>query len=223
MPANTTIDRLDAVKEKIANACASCDRPHGDVSLVAVSKTFGIEAIEPLLESGWRCFGENRVQESQSKWPILKQRYDSIELHLIGPLQSNKTADAVALFDVIQTVDREKIARALAAETRKQSKSPKLLIQVNTGDEPQKAGIHPSQALEFAERCKNEHKLNITGFMCIPPFDENPGPHFALLRQLGQQAGLSDLSMGMSQDYETAIEFGATMVRVGSAIFGQRS
>lgn len=222
MATNCSTIQLAQVREKITKATTNAKRQKGDVSLVAVSKTFGIEDIEPLLKEGWRTYGENRIQESQAKWPELKDRYSGVELHLIGPIQSNKAADAVSLFDVIQTVDREKIAKALAAEIQKQAKFPKLLVQVNTGSEPQKAGIDPREAVDFVNRCKNIHKLEIAGLMCIPPFDENPGPHFALLKKLTKQAKLNELSMGMSQDFEVAIEFGATMVRVGSAIFGQR-
>ena len=169
-----------------------------------------------------RVFGENRVQESQSKWPGLRDQFSDIELHLIGPLQSNKAADAVALFDVIHTVDREKIAKALASEISKQGKTPRLFVQVNTGEEPQKAGIAPKEAVTFVERCREVHGLEIEGLMCIPPADENPGPHFELLRKLAGQAGVDGLSMGMSGDFETAVQFGATHVRVGSAIFGAR-
>ena len=192
------------------------------MTLIAVSKTFDADAIRPALEAGHRVFGENRVQESQGKWPGLREQISDIELHLIGPLQSNKAADAVALFDVIHTVDREKIAKALASEISKQGKTPRLFVQVNTGEEPQKAGIAPKEAVTFVERCREVHGLEIEGLMCIPPADENPGPHFELLRKLAKQAGVDGLSMGMSGDYETAVQFGATHVRVGSAIFGAR-
>ena len=188
-----------------------------------MSKTFEAEDIRPALDAGQRVFGENRVQEAQGKWPALRESYPGIELHLIGPLQSNKAADAVALFDVIETVDREKIAAALAVEIKRQDKSPKLYVQVNTGLEEQKAGIPPKEAVAFVERCRNEHGLAIEGLMCIPPADENPGPHFALLEKLARAAGVEKLSMGMSGDFETAVGFGATSVRVGSAIFGGRS
>jgi len=191
--------------------------------LVAVSKTFDASHIIPVLDCGWRTFGENRVQEASNKWPALKEQYSDIELHLIGPLQSNKADAAVALFDVIQTIDRDKIAKAISREMAKQGKSPKLFVQVNTGSEPQKAGVGPEDVPGFVERCRSQFGLKIAGLMCIPPFDENPGPHFALLRKLADQTGLSELSMGMSGDYETAIEFGATTVRVGSAIFGGRT
>lgn len=214
---------LNTVKTAIANAEKEAQRKKGSVTLVAVSKTFEADEIRPALELGQRVFGENRVQEAQAKWPGLREAYSGIELHLIGPLQSNKAADAVALFDVIETVDREKIAAALASEIKKQGKSPKLYVQVNTGLEEQKAGIAPKEAVSFVERCRTEHGLSIDGLMCIPPADENPGPHFALLEKLARAAGVDKLSMGMSGDYETAIGFGATSVRVGSAIFGNRS
>ena len=215
-------DRLKNVLDGIKEAESQADRAPGSVQLIAVSKTFDAEQIRPVLQSGHRVFGENRVQESQGKWPQLKEEYPDTELHLIGPLQSNKTSEAVALFDVIHTVDREKIAKALAKEMSKQDRVLRLYVQVNTGREQQKAGIDPHQAVEFVERCRSEHGLEIVGLMCIPPFDENPGPHFALLRKLAEEAGVAELSMGMSADYQTAIEFGSTSVRVGSAIFGAR-
>lgn len=216
------ITRLNEVKHNLVRAEQEAERPEGSVTLVAVSKTFDADAIRPVLEAGHRVFGENRVQESQGKWPGLKQAYDGVELHLIGPLQSNKVEDAVALFDVIETVDREKIARALAEEMKRQNRFLPVYIQINTGLEPQKAGIAPDDAVSFAGFCKNELGLNVIGLMCIPPADENPGPHFALLARLAAKAGLSRLSMGMSGDYGVAIGFGATSVRVGSAIFGSR-
>lgn len=214
--------RLSEVRAKIAAAEKAAGRASGSARLVAVSKTFGADEIRPVIAAGQRVFGENRVQESQGKWPELKAEQADIELHLIGPLQSNKAADAVALFDVIETVDREKIARALAAEMKAQARPLPVYVQVNTGLEPQKAGIPPEEAVSFAGFCKNELGLNVIGFMCIPPAEENPGPHFALLARLAKEAGLDKLSMGMSGDYETAIAFGATSVRVGSAIFGAR-
>lgn len=216
------IARLNEVKRNLARAEQEAERPEGSVTLVAVSKTFDADAIRPVLEAGHRVFGENRVQESQGKWPGLKQAYDQVELHLIGPLQSNKAEDAVALFDVIETVDREKIARALAAEMQRQNRFLPVYIQVNTGLEPQKAGIAPDDTVSFAGFCNQELGLNVIGLMCIPPADENPGPHFALLARLAAKAGLTHLSMGMSGDYDVAIGFGATSVRVGSAIFGSR-
>ena len=209
--------------QHIASAEAKAKRVKGEVTLVVVSKTFDAEHITPVLQTGHRVFGENRVQEAQGKWPALKQAFPGVELHLIGPLQSNKAREAVALFDVIETVDREKIAEGLAAEIRKQGRHPKLFVQVNTGLEEQKAGISPRECVAFAERCRVAHGLTIEGLMCIPPADENPGPHFALLEKLGKQCGVSCLSMGMSADYELAIALGATHVRVGSAIFGERS
>ncbi|MGU3399664.1 YggS family pyridoxal phosphate-dependent enzyme [Brucellaceae bacterium D45D] len=217
------VANLDAVRKRITDAEKEARRPSGAVTLVAVSKTHDADAISPVLEAGQRIFGENRVQEAMAKWPTLRETYSGIELHLIGPLQSNKAADAVALFDVIETVDREKIAAALAAEIKKQGKSPKLYLQVNTGLEEQKAGIAPQDAVAFVERCREHHGLLIEGLMCIPPAGENPGPHFALLEKLAREAELKKLSMGMSGDYETAIGFGATSVRVGSAIFGNRT
>ncbi|EAU41793.1 hypothetical protein FP2506_15209 [Fulvimarina pelagi HTCC2506] len=215
-------DQYHAVKNAIAKAMADAGRKPDSVALVAISKTHGEDKILPLLEAGHRVFGENKVQESQAKWPTLRERFPDIELRLVGPLQSNKTGDAVALFDVIESVDREKIARAIAKEVEKQGRNPRLYVQVNTGEEEQKAGILPKEAVAFVERCRSEHGLTIEGLMCIPPVDENPGPHFALLAKLAGEAGVEKLSMGMSGDYETAIQFGATSVRVGSAIFGER-
>jgi len=217
-----TVQQFFAVKAKIAAAEREARREAGAVTLVAVSKTFDAADIRPVIEAGQRVFGENRVQEAQGKWPDLKQAFADIELHLIGPLQSNKAKEAVALFDVIETVDREKIAAELAKEIARQGRAPKLYVQVNTGSEPQKAGIEPRAAIAFVARCRDVHGLAIEGLMCIPPADENPGPHFALLEKLAREAGVAKLSMGMSGDYETAIAFGATSVRVGSAIFGAR-
>lgn len=216
------VQRLRQVRRRIAEAEQEALRETGDVILVAVSKTFSADEIRPVIEAGQRVFGENRVQEAISKWPALKSEFPDLELHLIGPLQSNKAKEAVALFDVIETVDREKIAAALAAEMKKQNRAPKLYVQVNTGSEPQKAGIEPREAVAFVARCRDAHGLAIEGLMCIPPADENPGPHFALLERLAQEAGVERLSMGMSGDYELAVRFGATSVRVGSAIFGSR-
>lgn len=220
---STAVENLLAVRKAIAKAEAEANRREGSVTLVAVSKTFDAAEIRPVLDAGQRVFGENRVQEAQSKWPGLREDYAGIDLHLIGPLQSNKSEDAVALFDVIETVDREKIAAALAGEMKKQNRFPKLYVQVNTGSEPQKAGIEPKEAVAFVERCRTVHGLAIEGLMCIPPADENPGPHFALLEKIAQEAGVEKLSMGMSGDYQTAVGFGATSVRVGSAIFGSRT
>ena len=215
-------DRLKDVLERVEEVRQSSACSVDYVQLIVVSKTFEADAIKPVLDAGHRVFGENRVQESQGKWPALIDQYKDVELHLIGPLQSNKSADAVALFDVIHTVDRDKIAKSLAAEMRKQDKFPRLFVQVNTGEEAQKAGVAPGETKEFVERCRSAHGLEIEGLMCIPPLDENPGPHFALLRKLAKTCGLEKLSMGMSGDYDSAIEFGATHVRVGSAIFGAR-
>ncbi|TPK78071.1 YggS family pyridoxal phosphate-dependent enzyme [Mesorhizobium sp. B2-4-17] len=217
-----TVQQFFAVKAKIAAAEQEAGREAGAVTLVAVSKTFDAADIKPVLETGQRVFGENRVQEAQGKWPDLKAAFPDIELHLIGPLQSNKAKEAVALFDVIETVDREKIAAELAKEIARQGRAPRLYVQVNTGSEPQKTGIEPRDAVAFVTRCRDVHVLAIEGLMCIPPADENPGPHFALLEKLAREAGVAKLSMGMSGDYETAIAFGATSVRVGSAIFGSR-
>lgn len=218
----SAVEQFFAVKTRIATAEREAGRDAGSVTLVAVSKTFEADAIRPVIEAGQRVFGENRVQEAQAKWPALKQEFPDIELHLIGPLQSNKAKEAVALADVIETVDREKIAAELAKEITRQGRTPKLYVQVNTGSEPQKAGIEPRDAVAFVAHCRDIHGLAIEGLMCIPPADENPGPHFALLEKLAREAGVAKLSMGMSGDYETAIAFGATSVRVGSAIFGSR-
>lgn len=218
----SAVDNLAAIKQKISRAERKAEREAGGVELVAVSKTFEAEAIRPVLEAGQRVFGENRVQEAQGKWPALRAEFPDLELHLIGPLQSNKAADAVALFDVIETVDREKIAAALASECAKQNRQLQFYVQVNIGEEEQKAGISPVETLAFVERCRDVHKLDVVGLMCIPPVDEAPGPHFALLRKLAREAGVEKLSMGMSADFEIAIGFGAMSVRVGSAIFGTR-
>jgi len=215
-------ENLQKVTDEIARAAREAGRQAEDVTLVAVSKTFSADEIRPSLDAGQRVFGENRVQEAQAKWPGLREEFPGIELHLIGPLQSNKAKEAVALFDVIETVDREKIAAALAAEIKKQGKHPQLYVQINTGLEPQKAGIDPREAVTFVKRCREVHGLEIEGLMCIPPVDENPGPHFALLEKLAREAGLTKLSMGMSGDFPIAVAFGATSVRVGSAIFGTR-
>ena len=219
---NDAVAQLQAVKAGIAAAEREAGRPAGSAALVAVSKTFDAEAIRPVLEAGQRVFGENRVQEAQAKWPALRADFPGIELHLIGPLQSNKAREAVALFDVIETVDRDKIAAELAKEMQKQGRTPKLYVQVNIGSELQKAGMAPQEAVAFVTRCREVYGLAVEGLMCIPPADENPGPHFALLEKLAREAGVEKLSMGMSGDYETAVAFGATSVRVGSAIFGHR-
>jgi pyridoxal phosphate enzyme (YggS family) len=210
------------VRARIARAEAEASRTAGSTSLVAVSKTFDADEIRPVIHAGQRVFGENRVQEAQGKWPALRADFPGLELHLIGPLQSNKAKEAVSLFDVIETVDRDKIAAELAKEIERQGKPVRLYVQVNTGLEPQKAGIDPRETVAFVARCRDVHGLAIEGLMCIPPAHENPGPHFALLAKLAREAGVEKLSMGMSGDYETAVRFGATSVRVGSAIFGTR-
>lgn len=214
--------RLGAVYARIEAAAKDAGRPAEEVRLIAVSKTFQADAIEPLIAAGQRLFGENRVQEAAGKWPTLKDRHPEIELHLVGPLQTNKARDALALFDAIHSLDRERLAAALAKEIAIAGRAPMLFVQVNTGEEPQKAGIGPRDAVAFVERCRSEHRLAIAGLMCLPPFDEPPGPHFALLAKLAREAGLEHLSMGMSADFETAVRFGATYVRVGTALFGER-
>lgn len=211
------VDALSTVKARIARAAGS-----RQVTLVAVSKTFGAEDILPLLEAGHRVFGENRVQEAESKWPELKRRFPDIELHLIGPLQSNKAAQAIRLFDVIQTVDRPKIAAVLGKEARLQGKSPRILVQVNIGQEPQKAGVEIRDTKALVALCRSDHGLNVSGLMCIPPVDSPPEQYFRELATLARDLDASDISMGMSSDFETAIRAGATHVRVGSAIFGAR-
>lgn len=218
----TAADRLRDVRARIAAAARAAGREPAEVHLVAVSKTFGEEAIVPVIEAGQRVFGENRVQEAQGKWPGLKERWPDLELHLVGPLQSNKTREAVQLFDMIQTIDRPKIAQSVSREISALGRAPRLLIQVNTGEEPNKAGIAPAEAVEFTRYCRDELDLHIEGLMCIPPLDEEPAVHFAFLARLADECGLSRLSMGMSADYERAVAFGATWVRVGSAIFGAR-
>ena len=226
MQSEGTPTGLDRVRAEIARACRDAGRDPGEVTLVAVSKTHGAEAIEPVIAAGQRVFGENRVQEAKAKWPPLLERHPGIALHLIGPLQSNKAKEAVALFDAIHSVDREKIAVTLAEEIARAGLAgdarPRLFVQVNTGEEAQKAGVAPRQAVAFVERCRDVLDLPVVGLMCIPPADEPPGPHFALLQKLAGDAGLAQLSMGMSADFETAIQFGATHVRVGSALFGGR-
>lgn len=215
-------ENLKIVQSEIKTAVSKALMPKDHVQLVAVSKTHPAEHIQEAIDLGQRVFGENRVQEAQGKWPELKAKTSGIELHLIGPLQSNKTADAIELFDVIQSVDRTKIAKEIAKEAKKLGKCPKLFVQVNTGLEDQKAGIAPQDAVAFVKTCIDDLELPIVGLMCIPPNGENPGPHFALLQKLAQEAGVTELSMGMSQDYQTAIAFGASYVRVGSALFGNR-
>jgi len=218
----SVLERYRTVTERIGHATRAAGRARDLPTLVAVTKTFDAEAALPVLEAGHRVFGENRVQEAKGKWPALRQRFPGIELHLIGPLQSNKAAEAVALFDCIETVDRERIAAALAGEMAKQDRRPKLFVQVNTGNEPQKAGIAPEEAVAFVERCRQAHGLAVEGLMCIPPHGDDPAPHFAMLARLATEAAVTGLSMGMSEDFEAAIAQGATHVRVGSAIFGSR-
>lgn len=213
---------LADVEARIATAAKGVGRDPASVHLIAVSKTFGVDAIRPVLDAGHRLFGENRVQEAKSKWPELTALYPGTAVHLIGPLQSNKTREAVALFDAIHTVDRPKIARAIAEEQQRQGKALKLFIEVNTGEEPQKAGIAPKETGSFLAHCRRDLGLEIAGLMCIPPVEEEPAVHFAFLAKLAGDLGLPELSMGMSSDFETAVEFGATYVRVGSAIFGGR-
>ncbi len=219
---SSAVERLQEVRAKMQGAARDAGRAADDIKLVAVSKTFSADEVRPVIAAGQHIFGENRVQEAQAKWPELREEFGGLELRLIGPLQSNKAKEAVALFDVIETVDREKIAAELAKEMKKQDKRPRLYVQVNTGLEEQKAGIDPRQTVAFVKRCREVHGLEIEGLMAIPPLDENPGPHFALLEKLAGEAGVSKLSMGMSGDFETAIAFGATSVRIGSAIFGAR-
>ncbi|MEQ1578540.1 MAG: YggS family pyridoxal phosphate-dependent enzyme [Hyphomicrobium sp.] len=217
-----SITALRNIEAKISARAREVGRDPSSVHLIAVSKTFEAQDILPVIEAGQRNFGENRVQEAQGKWPNLKAQFPGIQLHLIGPLQSNKTAEAVALFDAIHTIDRPKIAHAVAAEMARQEKRPQLFVQVNTGEEPQKAGVGPRDAAAFVVMCRNELKLDITGLMCIPPVEEEAAVHFAFLSKLAREIGVNGLSMGMSDDFETAVQFGATHVRVGSAIFGVR-
>ncbi|HEX4765820.1 MAG TPA: YggS family pyridoxal phosphate-dependent enzyme [Lichenihabitans sp.] len=214
--------RLAAVRERIAQAARDSGRDPASVTLVAVSKTFPAEALAPALAAGQRIFGENRVQEAKAKWPGLRALFPGLELHLIGPLQSNKAREAVELFDVIETIDRPKIAEALAAEIARAGKPMTLFVEVNTGAEPQKAGVLPGEADAFIRRCRDALGLTIAGLMCIPPADEQASPHFALLNTIAARNGIARLSMGMSADYPLAIQLGATHVRVGSAIFGER-
>jgi pyridoxal phosphate enzyme (YggS family) len=213
---------LAAVRLEIAEACLGARRRPEDVTLVAVSKTFGAEAILPIIAAGQRVFGENRVQEACAKWPALRDQHPGLALHLIGPLQSNKAREAVGLFDAIHTIDRPSVCTAVAKEIQKQGRSPLLFVEVNTGAEPQKAGMLPQDADVFIAACRGSYGLTIAGLMCIPPHDEPPAPHFALSAKIAARNGLRLLSMGMSADFSLAIRFGATHVRVGSAIFGHR-
>ena len=213
---------LAEVKARIARQAKAWQRSPGDVHLVAVGKTHSADAIEAALNAGHRVFGANRVQEAQGKFPPLKAEYPDLQLHLIGPLQTNKAREAVALFDVIQSVDRDKLAATLAREMVRAGRRPDCFIQVNTGEEPQKAGILPTELDSFVTACRDMHKLPVVGLMCIPPLEEEPALHFALLAKMAARHGLPNISMGMSADYEIAVRLGATHVRVGSALFGQR-
>jgi PLP dependent protein len=218
----SSVDNLARIRALVSRAEADFGRGPGSVQLIAVSKTFPAEAMLPVLEAGQRAFGENYVQETKEKWPGLRAAFPDARVHMIGPLQSNKAGDAVRLFDVIQTLDRESLAKELAKEIRKQGRAPQVFVQVNTGSEPQKGGVEPSDTEAFVARCREVHGLAIAGLMCIPPADQPPSPHFGLLNKLARNLGLPQLSMGMSADFEAAIQMGATHVRVGSAIFGTR-
>ena len=214
---------LAKVRDQIARACAEARRDPASVTLVAISKTFGADAIEPVIAAGQRVFGENRVQEAKAKWPPLQQRHGGIELHLVGSLQSNKAKEAVALFDAIHSVDRPSLAEALAKEIARQGRTPTLFVEINTGAEPQKAGVLPEETDAFLEACRERYGLSIAGLMCLPPAHEPPAPHFALTAKIARRNSLPLLSMGMSADFPLAIEFGATHVRLGTAIFGERA
>src|SRR6201996_535501 len=213
---------LASVEDEIKRACAEARRDRASVTLIAVSKTFDADAITPIIAAGQRVFGENRVQEAKAKWPGLMSAYPGLALHLIGPLQSNKAKEAVALFDAVHSVDRPSICEALAKEINSQRRQPELFVQLNTGEEPQKAGVAPAEADAFIAACRDKYGLAISGLMCIPPVDQAPAPHFALTAKIAARNGLKNLSMGMSADFVTAIQLGATHVRVGSAIFGHR-
>jgi hypothetical protein len=217
-----TSSRLAAVRAEIARACREAGRDPAAVTLVAVSKTFDAEAIEPAITAGQRVFGENRVQEAKAKWPDLQAKYPGLELHLVGSLQSNKAREAVALFDAIHSVDRPSLCEALAKEIGRQGRKPLLFVEVNTGAEAQKAGVLPEETDEFIRTCRAAYGLDIAGLMCIPPLEEAPAPHFALTAKIAARNELKFLSMGMSADFATAIAFGATHVRIGTAIFGER-
>jgi pyridoxal phosphate enzyme (YggS family) len=220
--AETIAENLRAVRARIAKAARAVGRDPAEITLIAVTKTHGEEAILAAVAAGQHAFGENRVQEAKAKYAALKGEHPALDLHLIGPLQTNKARDAVALFDAIHTLDRENLAETLSTEIKRAWRAPKLFVQVNTGEEPQKAGVAPQHALAFIAKCRGEHGLTISGLMCIPPAEDAPAPHFALLAKLARESGLSGLSMGMSGDYEAAIAMGATHVRVGTAIFGAR-
>ena len=213
---------LAEVKAAMAGAAAKAGRAETDVRLVAVSKGHDAAAALACLDAGHRLFGENRVQEAEAKWPGLKERFPDVRLHLIGPLQTNKAAAAVHLFDAIETLDRPRLAEALARHMAAIGRRVDCFVQVNTGNEPQKAGIAPTEADAFVRLCRDDYKLPVVGLMCIPPVDEEPSMHFALLREIAKRNKLAELSMGMSSDYPIAVEFGATLVRVGTAIFGRR-
>ncbi|WP_029012292.1 YggS family pyridoxal phosphate-dependent enzyme [Niveispirillum irakense] len=221
-PSTDIAANLTAIRDTLATEARSVGRDPDAVTLIAVSKVQPLERLEAALAAGHRVFGENRVQEAKSKFPALRERYPDIELHLIGPLQTNKVKEAVALFDVIQTLDRPKLAAALAEEGRRQGRLPKLFVEVNTGEEPQKAGIAPADLGAFLAECREQHGLEIAGLMCIPPVEEEASLHFALLAELARRHGIAELSMGMSGDYDVATRLGATYVRVGTAIFGER-
>jgi hypothetical protein len=218
----TSEARLREVRRRIEGAADRAGRDTAGIALVAVSKTFDAGAIRPVIAAGQTLFGENRVQEALSKWPGLKQEFEQVQVHLIGPLQTNKSRDAVALFDCIETVDRAKLARALARDMDALDRRVPVFVQVNTGAEPQKAGVLPDDTDALVEVCREECGLEVEGLMCIPPIGEEPSLHFALLEKIAKRNGLASLSMGMSADFEIAVEFGATHVRVGSAIFGAR-
>jgi len=215
-------DGLSAVRAEIARACRDAGRDPAGVTLIAVSKTFAADAIEPVIAAGQRAFGENRVQEAKAKWPPLLSRHPGLELHLVGALQSNKAKEAIALFDAVHSVDRASLAEALGKEIAKQGRRPLLFVEINTGAEPQKAGVLPQEADAFLAACRDRYGLTISGLMCLPPQNEPPAPHFALTAKIAARNGLKNLSMGMSADFATAIQFGATHIRVGSAIFGHR-
>jgi len=221
--ANLIETPLTKVRDQIARACVDAGRDPASVTLVAISKTFGANAIEPVIAEGQRVFGENRVQEAKAKWPSLKERHGGIELHLVGALQSNKAKDAVALFDAIHSLDRPSLAEALAKEISKQGRRPTLFVEVNTGGEAQKSGVLPEETDAFVKACRESYGLQLAGLMCLPPADEPPAPHFALTAKIARRNNLALLSMGMSADFALAIAFGATHVRVGTAIFGERS
>ncbi|UNF36967.1 YggS family pyridoxal phosphate-dependent enzyme [Bartonella krasnovii] len=222
LPQASSTKALQNLQKDIATLCQELQRPVEEVELIAVSKTVSTADIRPLLQAGHSQFAENRVQEATQKWLELRQQFKNIKLHLIGPLQSNKAAEAVKIFDVIQTVDREKIAKILAEEMQKQQKHLPCYVQVNIGLEPQKSGVAPQEVIPFVSQCKNNYGLDIIGLMAIPPVEENPGPYFALLAKLAKQAALPKLSMGMSNDFKTALQFGSNVLRIGSALFGKR-